>query len=64
MSNTVNPREPTDVVTFTFHHLCESLPKEPQWDVTNRSLSLPGSQAFCCVPRQSGKAAYLKEKFN
>lgn len=62
-SKIANPRELADAVMFTFYHFCGSLPKGPQWDDINRSVSLPGSQAFCYIPSQSGKAAYLKINF-
>lgn len=41
----------------------DHFPKASKWDGINRSVSLPGSQAFCYIPSQSGKAAYLKINF-
>lgn len=41
----------------------DHFPKASKWDGINRSVSLPGSQAFCYIPSQPGKAAYLKINF-
>lgn len=41
----------------------DRFPKACKWDGINRSVSLPGSQAFCYIPSQSGKTAYLKINF-
>lgn len=41
----------------------DRFPKASKWDGINRSVSLPGSQAFCYIPSQPGKAAYLKINF-
>lgn len=62
-SETVNLREQADALLFTFHHLCGLLSEAFEWDGINRSVSLPGSQAFCYIPSQSGKAACLKINF-
>lgn len=59
-SKIANPRELAEAVVFTFTITVDHFPKALTWEGINRSVSLPGSQAFCYIPSQSGNAAYLK----
>jgi hypothetical protein len=60
MSEIENAKKRLLPLCLLFSIYVDGFPKALKWDDINRSVSLPGSQAFCYIPSLSGKTAYLK----